>query len=91
MGINKWDAPVTTTLPKALSNPKRVMILQYLNFCQYATNQVITKYTGIPQPQTSAALKTLLAAELVKKEKVGTQWIYELNEPVWEKVSHLCV
>ncbi|WP_121354861.1 ArsR/SmtB family transcription factor [Flavisolibacter nicotianae] len=88
MSTNKWDTPLTTTLFKALANPKRITILLYLHASRFATNKVITKYTGIPQPQTSAAMKALLAAELVTKEKVGTQWIYMVG-PVWEKVKYL--
>lgn len=91
MTTRKWEAPVSAALFKALSNPKRVTILLYLNACRFATNKVIAKYTGIPQPQTSAALKQLLVTELVTKEKVRTQWLYMLNESTWNQVEHLLV
>lgn len=74
---------------KALANPKRIQVLRYLHRCKFATNKVIAKYTGIPQPQVSAALKKLLQANLVTKAKVGTQWLFELNEPVWSKVQYV--
>ena len=82
-------AVTPVALFKALANPKRIQVLRCLHRCKFATNKVIAKYTGIPQPQVSAALKKLLQADLVTKEKVGTQWLYELNEPVWSKLQHV--
>jgi DNA-binding transcriptional ArsR family regulator len=89
MKASKQTVPTSVELFKALSNPKRITILKYLHLCRFATNKVLAKATGVPQPQTTAAMKKLLVVKLVTKEKVGTQWIFELNQPVWKAVEHL--
>ncbi|RYY24440.1 MAG: transcriptional regulator [Chitinophagaceae bacterium] len=89
MKTNDFAKPTPVMLFKALANPKRVAILRYLNSCSYATNKVICKNTQIDQPQVSDAMKRLLKAHLITKEKVGTQKIFMLNKPVWQTVEHL--
>lgn len=77
------------TLFKVLSNPKRVTILQYLQQCVYATNSVIVKNTGIPQPQVTDALKKLQKVLLVSRERAGKRVVYQVNPSQWDQIKHL--
>ena len=64
---------------KALSDPKRVKILDMLSSGDLCACDILEKF-DFTQPTLSHHIKVLVQADLVTVEKVGTWHHYSLNE-----------
>jgi DNA-binding transcriptional ArsR family regulator len=67
-------------LLRILTNDRRLHIFNYLLFCKIATNGVVARKLQLLPSQVSKDLKLIQKAGLIKREKIGTQQIYFLQE-----------
>ena len=64
---------------KALSDPKRVQIIDMLSSGRLCACDILEQF-DFTQPTLSHHIKVLLTADLVTVEKIGTWHHYSLNE-----------
>jgi predicted transcriptional regulator len=76
-----------STILKQLINPKKRAIVEYVYLSKYSTAKVIQQRCQINQPTVSRYLMALTAAMLLKKERVGSNTIYQINTKVWSTVK----
>jgi DNA-binding transcriptional ArsR family regulator len=74
---------------KVLSNPVRLLMLEYLAKAKMAQCTSFTRMIGVPQPQTSRHLKKMLECGIVNKQFIGRAKIYLLNEEKWKVIEIL--
>ena len=70
---------------KALSDPTRRMILEYLKGTDMTAGEIADKF-NISKPSISHHLNALKNAELIRGEKDGQNIIYSLNTTVVQEV-----
>lgn len=70
---------------KALSDPTRRMILEYLKVSDMTAGEIADKF-NISKPSISHHLNALKNAELIRGEKDGQNIIYSLNTTVVQEV-----
>ena len=70
---------------KALSDPTRRMILEYLKVADMTAGEIADKF-NISKPSISHHLNALKNAELIRGEKDGQNIIYSLNTTVVQEV-----
>ena len=70
---------------KALSDPTRRMILEYLKGADMNAGEIADKF-NISKPSISHHLNALKNAELIRGEKDGQNIIYSLNTTVVQEV-----
>ena len=70
---------------KALSDPTRRMILEYLKDSDMTAGEIADKF-NISKPSISHHLNALKNAELIRGEKDGQNIIYSLNTTVVQEV-----
>lgn len=70
---------------KALSDPTRRMILEYLKVSDMTAGEIADKF-NISKPSISHHLSALKNAELIRGEKDGQNIIYSLNTTVVQEV-----
>ncbi len=73
------------TVFKALSDPTRRKILEYLKDSNMTAGEISDKF-NISKPSISHHLNTLKSAELIFGEKDGQNIIYSLNTTVVQEV-----
>ena len=80
----KWNS--TVSFFKVFAEPTRLAILQLLRRGPASVNDIVASLST-SQANVSKQLKTLHAADLLKREPRGTQVIYSISEPL---VFDLC-
>ena len=96
MGITKSESFTTeqndmANLFKAMANPARVAIIQYLLKVDFCICGDIVNELPLAQPTISQHLKELKEVGLIKGEIEGTSVCYCLDEKEWSKASSLIV
>jgi DNA-binding transcriptional ArsR family regulator len=79
----------TKALAAAISNPRRMRIVEYLNKVAFSTNGFTAKHLKLYPSQVTKDLRVLVNAGLVNKEKFGKLILYELNAEKYHKLQSL--
>lgn len=72
---------------KALSDPKRVKILDMLSCGEMCACDILEHF-DFTQPTLSHHIKVLVQAELISSEKRGTWHHYSINEDIAKELIH---
>ena len=93
MGITKtfgfaFKTNEMAALLKALGNPARLKIIQYLMDHPKSSGSELLIILPLAQSTVSKHLSELKRVKLIKGKNLGNTIVYSINEKTWEKIQY---